>query len=470
MARQANNDYDVAIIGGGLSGLAAGIRLAHFGRRVAIFERHHRLGGLNSYFSRAGRHFDTGLHAMTNFAAAGDRRAPLNKLLRQLRIPYPALELCPQSRSSIYFPNHALGFTNDFQRLASEIATHFPASANGFQALVEKVRGHDAYSFSPAPLSARRVLTEHLDDPPLVEMLLCPTLYYGSAWERDVDFGQFCLLFRSLFLEGLCRPAAGIVTLLRILEQRFAESGGVLRLNCPVNQIDCRDGRVHSIQAGDQVVRAAAVLSSAGLPETLDLCVGLDLPAARRPRPGRLSFVESILVLAVPPASLGFRDCIAFYCATPEFHYEAAEALVDPRSAVLCAPGNFVGLEAAAGRCHLRITSLAGAEAWRRLAGDDYAEAKRAVAQRQIGLLDSRWPGIGEQVVFCDTFTPTTVERFTGRYNGAVYGSPDKAADGRTPVEGLFVCGTDQGFLGIVGALLSGISMANYHFLQDSSG
>jgi hypothetical protein len=30
----------------------------------------------------------------------------------------------------------------------------------------------------------------------------------------------------------------------------------------------------------------------------------------------------------------------------------------------------------------------------------------------------------------------------------------------------VYLCGTDQGFLGIVGAMLSGISMANYHILQ----
>jgi len=47
-----------------------------------------------------------------------------------------------------------------------------------------------------------------------------------------------------------------------------------------------------------------------------------------------------------------------------------------------------------------------------------------------------------------------------------VYGSPTKIKSGRTPVKNLFICGTDQGFLGIIGATLSGISMANLHILQ----
>ena len=49
---------------------------------------------------------------------------------------------------------------------------------------------------------------------------------------------------------------------------------------------------------------------------------------------------------------------------------------------------------------------------------------------------------------------------------GAIYGSPQKIRDGRTSMSNLYLAGTDQGFLGIIGAMLSGISMANFHILQ----
>jgi len=64
-------------------------------------------------------------------------------------------------------------------------------------------------------------------------------------------------------------------------------------------------------------------------------------------------------------------------------------------------------------------------------------------------------------------FTPSTIVRFTGHDNGAIYGSPDKQLDGRTHLENLFVCGTDQGFVGIIGSIVSGISMANQHCLRE---
>ena len=45
--------YDTLIIGAGMSGLAAGIRLAHFEQRVCILERHFTIGGLNSFYRAA---------------------------------------------------------------------------------------------------------------------------------------------------------------------------------------------------------------------------------------------------------------------------------------------------------------------------------------------------------------------------------------------------------------------------------
>ena len=66
-----------------------------------------------------------------------------------------------------------------------------------------------------------------------------------------------------------------------------------------------------------------------------------------------------------------------------------------------------------------------------------------------------------------DMFTPRTVHKFTGHINGAIYGCPDKVKDGRTHLDNLFIAGTDQGFLGIIGAMLSGISMTNLHCLQS---
>lgn len=76
-------------------------------------------------------------------------------------------------------------------------------------------------------------------------------------------------------------------------------------------------------------------------------------------------------------------------------------------------------------------------------------------------------PDYRRHVIDTDTFTPKTIRRFTWHDNGAVYGAPDKRLDGTTHLDNLFICGTDQGYVGIVGSIMSGIAMANKHLLND---
>src|SRR5438874_11240320 len=105
--------YDTIIIGAGLSGLAAGIRLAYYEQRVCIVERHFTIGGLNSFYRLRGRDYDVGLHAVTNYAQRGDKKGPLSKLLRQLRLSWDDFALAPQVGSLIAFPDMRLAFDND---------------------------------------------------------------------------------------------------------------------------------------------------------------------------------------------------------------------------------------------------------------------------------------------------------------------------------------------------------------------
>ena len=75
--KPGKDHYDVVIIGAGMSGMAAAIRLSHFGQRVCLLERHNAIGGLNSFYSIAGRKYDVGLHALTNYVSPGVKGTPL---------------------------------------------------------------------------------------------------------------------------------------------------------------------------------------------------------------------------------------------------------------------------------------------------------------------------------------------------------------------------------------------------------
>ena len=129
-------EYQLIIIGGGLSGLAAGIRAARFGTKTLILEQHTLPGGLNSFYVRQGRLLETGLHAMTNCAAPGEKHAPLNRLFRQLRLSrkqfHPPRTDC---LGNSFCRGAVCVFTNDPAVLAKEIAREFPDCIDRFRQL-----------------------------------------------------------------------------------------------------------------------------------------------------------------------------------------------------------------------------------------------------------------------------------------------------------------------------------------------
>jgi phytoene dehydrogenase-like protein len=457
--------YDVLIIGAGMSGLAAGIRLAYYGKKVCILEKHHRAGGLNSFYSRDGHKFDVGLHAMTNYVPKGTKSTPLPKLLRQLKLKAEDFALCPQIGSAIKFPGRTLRFNNDLNFFIEEVVENFPAQADNFQKLLKTISEHDALALDSKPQSARKVVSSIIPDPLLIDMIFCPLMFYGNAQENDIEFGQFVIMFNSIFCEGFARPRDGVRHILNVLVKQYEEHGGELRLKCGVKSIQVANDRVESVLLDNgEVLGADNVISSAGYVETMRLLSDYN-PARFEHNVGQLSFIEFIMVLDKEPAEMGYNTTITFFNNADKFNYRRPDKLVDISSGVICCPNNFQ-FETPLPEPVLRVTNMANFDLWNGLDKEEYRAQKSAWLETTLREVVKFVPDIRDSIVYTDIFTPKTIYRYTGHLNGAVYGTPNKIKTGRTHLENLFICGTDQGFLGIVGAMLSGISMANLHILQ----
>jgi squalene-associated FAD-dependent desaturase len=85
----------VAVIGGGLAGIAAALRCADAGRDVTLFEARPRLGGLTHSFRRGDLDVDNGQHVFlrccTAYRALLDRLAVTDQVALQPRLDVPVL-------------------------------------------------------------------------------------------------------------------------------------------------------------------------------------------------------------------------------------------------------------------------------------------------------------------------------------------------------------------------------------------
>lgn len=466
--------HPLVIIGGGMSGIAAAIRYARFGQPTLILEQHSRPGGLNSYYYRHGRLFETGLHAMTNFAPPDQKHAPLNVLLRQLKLSRKKFTTYPQFGSEIIFPQNTLRFSNDFSELQEAVAQVFPKSVDGFNRLAELVKGYDPFQKS-AWLSARKRLNELLDDQDLIEMIFCPLMFYGNSEESDMDFSQFVIMFQAIFFEGFFRPYGTIKDFLTVLLDHYQSFGGEIRYKTSVDSLCLEGNKVVAVKTqSGELIPCSNVVSTIGLPSTYKL-LGLHEDQLNE-YVGRLSFVESIYLVPKKVMQTIKNDSTSIFFSTrPQFTYRRPQAAVDTTSGVINFPDNFHGV-ASDDFCQIRVTNMANFDLWLQADTDSakgekrsqaYSELKNQLQQQSLSEVQKIIGYFDSTIEFEDTFTPLTIEHYTSKAAGAVYGSPIKVKDGVTRYDNLFIAGTDQGFLGIVGAMLSGVTMVNKHLLRN---
>ncbi len=460
--------YDTIIIGAGMSGLAAGIRLAHYDQKVCILERHYTIGGLNSFYRMNGRDYDVGLHAVTNFTKKGAKKGPLARILRQLRFKWDDFSLSPQKGSRVVFPSAELRFDNDIDLLRSEVARAFPNQVDNFESLVAKILDYDDLDQEAFEISGREVLNSTITEPLLIEMILCPLMWYGNADSHDMAWGQFCIMFRSIFFEGFARPYKGVRLILKNLVKRYRSLGGELKLRHGVSKVVVDNGHATAIELDNgEVIEGKRILSSAGSLETMRMCSDVSEPDTSKA--GEMTFIESISVLDREPSKIGNDDTIVFYNDSEKFNWHPpADDFCDTRTGVICSPNNYVYAddEGKLADGIVRITTIADFRRWNEMSDEDYARAKLKWYDKSVEASVRFTPDFRPYVIDTDLFTPKTIRRFTWHDNGAVYGAPEKKLDGTTHVDNLFLCGTDQGYVGIIGAMMSGISMANLHCLR----
>ncbi|MGN0892765.1 MAG: phytoene desaturase family protein [Oligosphaeraceae bacterium] len=453
---------EAVVVGGGPAGLAAALRLALCGKRVGLWERHDRLGGMNSWYLRKGITLDTGLHALTNLAPPQESAAPLNLLLRQLRIRRPELRLTPQVRSRISFPSGELLLTNDFPALVGQVQRLFPQEAQGFLALAEEMR-RLGYGAAPTPdRSANALLERHIASPLLRDMLRLPVFFYGNPTPEDMEATAFATMFRSIFLEGLGRPMGGMRPFLETLETHLRRENVALHLGEGVRKILLdKQGRTRGILTDHgTTVEAPLVVSTIGAWETAALCPPGTCPTLAQCPPGEICFLEAIFTLPQPPAKYGFQDAVLFLCLQDEFSF-APTNHGEANALLVCAPGNYQGEDTSPEARLLRVSTLTEKTPWFSSSPEEYARQKALHVQALRKSLATAYPRMAQEALLLDAFTPKTLHHFTGHANGAIYGSPVKVPLDAPMPQGLRLAGTDQGLLGIVGAMLSGVLAAN---------
>ena len=301
-AASPSGGREVLVIGAGLGGLAAAIRLRHRGCQVTVLERHAVPGGRCGLWESEGFRFDTGptLLLMVEYLEAlfRDVGRPLDRYL-------DLVQLDPNYR--VHYPDgRTLDVTSRLNAMLREVERIEPGAGPellrflaatsrlyrvGLDGFVDRNVHHrrDFLSLRNALLLARggalrrleRLVGRFFRSEELRHTFSFQSLYLGlSPFDAPAIYG---LLPYTEVAGGLYFPRGGMHALPRALARLAGEMGVRFRYRTEVAALEREEGRVAGVRLADGGRLAAdLVLANADLPYVYRTLLGEPHPRAER--------------------------------------------------------------------------------------------------------------------------------------------------------------------------------------------
>ncbi len=485
---------DVIVIGAGLGGLSAAIRLAAAGRHVVIFERNQDVGGKLAEWSQDGFRWDTGPSVLTMrpvleelFAAAGHRADEYLELLT----------VDPLTR--YYFPDGIrLDICRDLANTLQGIGRIKPRDVDGYlRFLAKAARLHrltsPVFTFGPPPSlkslgrippfaipgvaiqalqSLHQSIRSDISSPHLRQLLGRFATYVGSS--PYLASAVLAVIAHVELNEGICYVRGGMHVLGQALEKMARSLGVEIYTGKEVTSILCSrnsGGRLQArgvkLQGGDSIL-ADVVLANLDVTTVYEQLLPSSEGQFSRVL-GRLNRMEKscsgfILLLGVERVSPELAHHTIFFSTDyqREFRTIFQNGLPSDDPTIYVAITSKTDPQHAPPGCENWFVLVNVPPVNRRY---DWDGNKDAYASLVIDRLANHGLDVRGRIVVKKVITPSDLERMNGARHGSLYGvsfndrlAPFRRPGNRCPeVEGLFFAGgTTHPGGGIPMVILSG--------------
>ena len=290
MTEQAETPQDnrAIVIGAGLGGLSAAMRLGAKGYQVTVLDRLDRTGGRGSSISQNGYRFDLGPTIVTVPQVFESLWSDCGRDFRadvDLRPIEPFYE--------VRWPDGSkFRASSDEAQMLAEVAGLSPSDVPGFQRFLKDAKARYVVGFEGMVAKPMNKLWQTIKVLPTFAWLRADRSIYGLAAKRVKDERlRMALSFHPLFIGGDPMHVTSIYALVAHLEKTFGvhyaiggvqaiadamaavvrSQGGVIRQDCTVDEIIVKDGVVRGVALQDGAqLNAPLIVSNADAGHTYD--------------------------------------------------------------------------------------------------------------------------------------------------------------------------------------------------------
>lgn len=304
----------VVIVGAGLAGLSAALRLAGAGRRVTVVERESVPGGRNGLLQKDGYSFDTGPSVLTMPSLINDA---FNCVGEDLKDWLDLKPVKPLYRAFYHDGTHLDVHANTDEmeaEIARSVSSEDAAGYRRYVDFVTKLYKYEMNDFidrnidSPlnllTPSLARLIalggfrrlapkVNQFLKDPRLQKVYSFQAMYAGVSPQQALAIYAVIAYMDSV--NGVFFPKGGMHAVPRALAAAAQKHGVTFKYNTTVTKVDYKNGRANAVitQSGERIECDVLVLNP-------DLPVAWrDLLGRTPPSVKRLNYSPSCVTLLV---------------------------------------------------------------------------------------------------------------------------------------------------------------------------
>jgi phytoene dehydrogenase-like protein len=438
-------EKSIIIIGGGLTGLAAGCYGRMNGYRTSIFEMHDKAGGVCTGWKRKGYTIDGAMHTLM-----GTRPGTIFYKFWEELGAAQQWQVFNHDKYSLIEDESGNVFTvySDIYRLEQQMMEYAPEDEAVIRECCKAAR--DCMKIN-LPMDKPRELYNILDYIKTFKML--PFLGLLRKWSKisTADYNRRFnnLLLREAFsirpegqffdmpaLNTLMQLAwlhqkdggyiiGGALALVSYIQQRYLDLGGELHLKASVEKVLVKNDKAIGIKLADGTERRGDTLISAadGHTTIFDMLDGKYIDDKIRGYYNNLPLRQPLVYIGLGVARK-FDDI-------PSSEEGLAFPLEKPviiagkeRKTLIVHIYNFDPTLALEGKTVIKVYFNTDYDYWEMLykERERYKAEKEQIADTVVALLDKRFPGLAAQVEMRDVATPMTWVRYTGNWKGAYEG------------------------------------------------
>lgn len=504
--REDQNEYDAIIIGSGIGALTTASLLSQLkNKKILILEKHWVIGGQTHVFKRKKYYFDVGVHYIGNM----DQRCMPRQIFNFITENNLKWNKMPPIFEKFVYPDFTFDVPSNPKEYCEKLITKFPHEekaikqyfldvkiaskwmegnyASSFQTPILKFIGN-LYKPKKGKALALSTTKEYMDstfkDQKLKAVLCSQWGDFGLPPSKSA-FGMHSLIVTHYFYGGYY-PEGGSKNIAKYIVPTIEKNGGQLKVNQDVEEIIIENKRAigvrvkekHGKNYTEKKYYAPIIISSIGFHGTFNHLVKEKvnfLPELDQ-LSGGMSAISLYIGLKSDPSILGVKGENYWISGSYDHDdtYSKRNEIVNGKidSCYL----SFPSLKEQNPNNHTaEIVTFADFEAfeqwkdqpWKRR-GEEYEALKSKITEGLIARVEKEHPGFKDLIEYCELSTPLTMENFTSKLKGRMYGlahTPQRFSSDwikpQTPFKGLYITGGDICTTGVVGAMMGGVATAS---------